>query len=114
MSKYWSAPFFWSAKSRVMAAKTASDFKAFKGGRWTAGRSSVSLVLGRSTRTQKSTCRSSDLDHREEEDIEEVINATKPFEFGHSLEDQIGGQLNAGFLRTGSTTSVDIPSTTIL
>ncbi|TWU44160.1 Methyltransferase domain protein [Novipirellula aureliae] len=43
----------------------------------------------------------SDLDHRNDKHIEDVINAGKPLEFGHTLEDQIGGQLNAGFLLTG-------------
>jgi len=43
----------------------------------------------------------SDLDHRNDKHIEDLINAGKPLEFGHTLEDQIGGQLNAGFLLTG-------------
>lgn len=43
----------------------------------------------------------SDLDHLDEEHIREAINTGKPLEFGHTLEDQIGGQLRAGFILTG-------------
>ena len=30
-----------------------------------------------------------------------ILDKTQPLEFGHSLEDQIGGQLDAGFVLTG-------------
>ncbi|TWU18590.1 class I SAM-dependent methyltransferase [Allorhodopirellula heiligendammensis] len=43
----------------------------------------------------------SDLDHVDEEHIRATIRAGKPLEFGHTLEDQIGGQLRAGLLLTG-------------
>lgn len=43
----------------------------------------------------------SDLDHVDEDHIREAIRAGKPLEFGHTLEDQIGGQLRAGFMLTG-------------
>ena len=43
----------------------------------------------------------SDLDHLDEEHIRVAINTGKPLEFGHTLEDQIGGQLRAGFMLTG-------------
>jgi SAM-dependent methyltransferase len=42
----------------------------------------------------------SDLDHLDEDQIREVIHAGEPLEFGHTLEDQIGGQLRAGLLLT--------------
>ncbi len=40
----------------------------------------------------------SDLDHLDEPHIQNAIRAGKPLEFGHTLTDQIGGQLRAGFL----------------
>ncbi|WP_417737304.1 class I SAM-dependent methyltransferase [Rosistilla oblonga] len=43
----------------------------------------------------------SDLDHVDEGHIREAINTGKPLEFGHTLEDQIGGQLRVGFMLTG-------------
>ncbi|QDV70514.1 Ubiquinone biosynthesis O-methyltransferase [Rosistilla carotiformis] len=43
----------------------------------------------------------SDLDHLDEVHIQEAIDAEKPLEFGHTLEDQIGGQLRAGLMLTG-------------
>ncbi|WP_417744227.1 class I SAM-dependent methyltransferase [Rosistilla oblonga] len=43
----------------------------------------------------------SDLDHRNESHIRKEIELGNPLEFGHTLEDQIGGQLNAGFMLTG-------------
>ncbi|QDV83174.1 class I SAM-dependent methyltransferase [Planctomycetes bacterium TBK1r] len=43
----------------------------------------------------------SDLDHRHEPHIQSAIESGAPLEFGHTLEDQIGGQLAAGFLLTG-------------
>ncbi len=33
--------------------------------------------------------------------LQELIEAEVPLEFGHTLEDQIGGQLEAGFMMTG-------------
>lgn len=43
----------------------------------------------------------SDLDHRDEEHIQKEIERGNPLEFGHTLEHQIGGQLNAGFMLAG-------------
>ncbi|WP_417748951.1 class I SAM-dependent methyltransferase [Rosistilla oblonga] len=43
----------------------------------------------------------SDLDHRNEPHIRKEIELGNPLEFGHTLEDQIGGQLKAGFMLTG-------------
>ncbi|MEZ6089901.1 MAG: methyltransferase domain-containing protein [Pirellulaceae bacterium] len=43
----------------------------------------------------------SDLNHLEEEHIRSAIEQNQPLEFGHTLEDQIGGQLRAGFMLTG-------------
>jgi SAM-dependent methyltransferase len=43
----------------------------------------------------------SDLDDPSEADRKQMIlDKMEPFEFGHSLEDQIGGQLDAGFVLT--------------
>ena len=43
----------------------------------------------------------SDLDDLSEADRKRLIlDKMEPFEFGHSLEDQIGGQLHAGFILT--------------
>ena len=43
----------------------------------------------------------SDLEHLDEPHIQSLIDAKSPLEFGHTLEDQIGGQLRAGFALTG-------------
>ncbi len=43
----------------------------------------------------------SDLTSLSEEEKRRYIEAGEPFEFSHTLEDQIGGQLEAGFLLTG-------------
>ncbi|PHQ34953.1 class I SAM-dependent methyltransferase [Rhodopirellula bahusiensis] len=43
----------------------------------------------------------SDSDHVDEDHIREMIQTGKPLEFGHTLEDQIGGQLRAGLMLTG-------------
>lgn len=43
----------------------------------------------------------SDLDHLDEEHIRDAVHTGKPLEFGHTLEDQIGGQLSAGLMLTG-------------
>lgn len=43
----------------------------------------------------------SDLDYLNESHIQENIRSGLAFEFGHTLHDQIGGQLKAGFLLSG-------------
>ncbi|GAI98515.1 unnamed protein product [marine sediment metagenome] len=43
----------------------------------------------------------SDLDHLEDEDRKQFIKPQEPIEFGHTLDDQIGGQIEAGFTITG-------------
>lgn len=43
----------------------------------------------------------SDLEQLDKEQLEDVIKKGEPLEFGHSLEDQIGGQIDAGFVITG-------------
>ena len=43
----------------------------------------------------------SDLEHLAPAERERLLAAGEPFEFGHTLEDQVGGQLDAGFLLTG-------------
>jgi SAM-dependent methyltransferase len=43
----------------------------------------------------------SDLTSLDAEQRQRYLDAGHPLEFGHSLEDQIGGQLEAGFLLTG-------------
>jgi ubiquinone/menaquinone biosynthesis C-methylase UbiE len=43
----------------------------------------------------------SDLESLSEEQKQRFIEEGEPFEFGHTLEDQIGGQLAAGFVLTG-------------
>jgi SAM-dependent methyltransferase len=43
----------------------------------------------------------SDLTSLSEKDREKFLHEDAPIEFGHSLGDQIGGQLDAGFLLTG-------------
>ena len=43
----------------------------------------------------------SDITSRSREALDEHIEKGEPLEFGHSLDDQIGGQLEAGFVITG-------------
>lgn len=43
----------------------------------------------------------SDLSSLEDEERKQLIVSGQPLEFGHTLEDQIGGQLDAGFLLSG-------------
>jgi SAM-dependent methyltransferase len=43
----------------------------------------------------------SDVNSLDEEKRQRIIDADMPLEFSHTLEDQIGGQLDAGFLITG-------------
>jgi len=43
----------------------------------------------------------SDLDHREDEDRKQFVKPQEPIEFGHTLDDLIGGQIEAGFTITG-------------
>jgi SAM-dependent methyltransferase len=43
----------------------------------------------------------SDLDHLPPERLRMRVEAGEPVEFGHTLEDQIGGQTEAGFVLTG-------------
>ncbi|NIT60322.1 MAG: methyltransferase domain-containing protein [Aliifodinibius sp.] len=43
----------------------------------------------------------SDINHLTEEEQQLYKEEERPFEFGHTLEDQIGGQLAAGFMITG-------------
>jgi hypothetical protein len=44
----------------------------------------------------------SDLHDLDEEDLRRIIlDPLQPLEFAHTLDDQIGGQLEAGFLLTG-------------
>ncbi|MGH7490103.1 MAG: class I SAM-dependent methyltransferase [bacterium] len=43
----------------------------------------------------------SDLTSRSREALDEYIKKGEPLEFGHCLDDQIGGQLEAGFVITG-------------
>ena len=43
----------------------------------------------------------SDMDHLNESHIQKAIRAGETLEFGHTLSDQIGGQLDAGFMLTG-------------
>jgi SAM-dependent methyltransferase len=49
----------------------------------------------------------SDLNSMEPEQHQRYLDEGHPLEFGHSLEDQIGGQLNAGFLLAGFYEDVD-------
>jgi ubiquinone/menaquinone biosynthesis C-methylase UbiE len=44
---------------------------------------------------------SSTLDHLTESEIEEYLKSNNTIEFGHTLEDQIQGQINAGFVIAG-------------
>ncbi|MEW5765117.1 MAG: class I SAM-dependent methyltransferase [Acidobacteriota bacterium] len=43
----------------------------------------------------------SDLEHLPRELLRRRLEAGEPLEFGHTLEDQIGGQMRAGFVLTG-------------
>jgi SAM-dependent methyltransferase len=43
----------------------------------------------------------SDLTHLTEEERQRYIDDLQPMEFGHTLQDQIGGQIDAGFVLTG-------------
>ena len=43
----------------------------------------------------------SDLTHLTPEELQRYKDDLQPLEFGHTLEDQIGGQLDAGFVLTG-------------
>lgn len=43
----------------------------------------------------------SDLENLSKEEMDEFIEKNYPFEFGHTLEDQIKGQIDAGFVITG-------------
>lgn len=43
----------------------------------------------------------SDLTSRSEESLTRFLKTGEPLEFGHSLEDQIGGQIDAGFVIAG-------------
>jgi SAM-dependent methyltransferase len=43
----------------------------------------------------------SDLEHLDASHIQEIVDSGRALEFGHTLQDQIGGQLNAGFMLTG-------------
>lgn len=43
----------------------------------------------------------SDLDYLDRPHIQKIVTDGQPVEFGHTLEDQIGGQLQAGLVMTG-------------
>jgi hypothetical protein len=43
----------------------------------------------------------SDLHDMEPARLQSLIDQLEPLEFGHTLDDQIGGQLDAGFIITG-------------
>ena len=43
----------------------------------------------------------SDVDSLDAAELQQVMESGRPLEFSHSLEDQIGGQLDAGFLLSG-------------
>jgi len=49
----------------------------------------------------KNSIPSSSLDHLTEEEIEAYLKSDQTIEFGHSLEDQIQGQIDAGLVITG-------------
>lgn len=49
----------------------------------------------------------SDVEHLPPEQLEARLEAGEPVEFGHTLTDQIGGQLEAGFVLTGFYEDVD-------
>ena len=42
-----------------------------------------------------------DLETLDEEELKEKIARCEPLEFSHTLEEQIGGQINAGFVISG-------------
>jgi hypothetical protein len=42
-----------------------------------------------------------DTTSRSEEEVRRQVERGEPLEFGHTLEDQIGGQIAAGFVITG-------------
>ena len=43
----------------------------------------------------------SDIDHLHQSERQRLVDNMEVLEFGHTLEDQIGGQLSAGFHLTG-------------
>jgi SAM-dependent methyltransferase len=43
----------------------------------------------------------SDIESLPEEEVQRYVEDGEPFEFSHTLEDQIGGQIDAGFVITG-------------
>ena len=49
----------------------------------------------------------SDLDSPTEEERARLVEEGRPLEFGHTLGDQIGGQLAAGFVLTGFYEDID-------
>ncbi|QHE51823.1 class I SAM-dependent methyltransferase [Pontibacillus sp. HMF3514] len=49
----------------------------------------------------KNTIPSSSLDHLTEEEVKNYFEANHTIEFGHTLEDQIQGQIDAGFVLAG-------------
>lgn len=49
----------------------------------------------------KNSIPSSSLDHLTDAEVSEYIKSNKTIEFGHTLEDQIQGQIDAGFVITG-------------
>ena len=49
----------------------------------------------------------SDLDSPTEEERARLVGEGRPLEFGHTLDDQIGGQLAAGFVLTGFYEDID-------
>ena len=49
----------------------------------------------------------SDLESMSEEKRRQYLEEEQPLEFGHTLEDQIGGQLEAGFVLTGFYEDID-------
>lgn len=52
----------------------------------------------------------SDLEHLSPERLEQCRREGRPLEFSHSLDDQIGGQLQAGFLIAGFYEDVNLPA----
>lgn len=52
----------------------------------------------------------SDLEHLSAEQLEQLRREGRPLEFSHSLEDQIGGQLQAGFLIAGFYEDINLPA----
>lgn len=43
----------------------------------------------------------SDLEHRHDPEVAQMLAQQEPLSFGHTLEDQLGGQMQAGFYLTG-------------